>query len=253
MIHLPFLLPLLVAGFVSAVWREHQQHKVLLHSPVGLPDPAIGTVQPTLPTPETGKEFDDVGELHHYQKVSWYSLAFSASGAWFYPPATLLSIPLLGYNAYHFTKLIRHTDAAGRKSPMTVFESIALAGSLATGQATTAAVMFLLVFGSRKLLLQAGNIADIGLSRAIDPRFAKMWILRDGAEIETSLRDIQEGDVVVIRSGDTVLVEGRVLEGDGVVRQYSLLKKPKSIRKHGGDKVFPFTQLESGCLHVRRL
>ena len=160
---------------------------------------------------------------------------------------------MLGYNAYHFTKLIRHTDAAGRKSPMTVFESIALAGSLVTGQATTASVMFLLIFGSRKLLLQAGNIADIGLSRTMDPRFAKMWILRDGAEIEASLREIQEGDVVVIRNGDTVLVEGKVLEGEGVVRQYSLLKKPKSINKQTGDKVFPFTQLKSGCLYIQRV
>lgn len=252
MIHLPFLIPLLAAGFVSAVWREHQQGRALT-LPLGLPDPVGGVPQAKLPTPQPAKEFDDVGELHHYQKVSWYSLAFAASGSWFYPPATLLSIPLLGYNVYHFTRLIRHTDVAGRKSPMTVFESIALAGSLATGQATTASVMFLLVFGSRKLLLQAGNIADIGLSRTIDPRFARMWILRDGAEIEASLRDIQEGDVVVIRAGDTVLVEGQVLEGDGVVRQYSLLKKTKSISKHGGDKVFPFTQLESGCLHVRRL
>jgi Cation transport ATPase len=252
MIHLPFLIPLLAAGFVGAVWREHQRGKAL-GLPLSLPDPEVGTPQIKTSQSRADNEFDDIGELHHYQKVSWYGLAFAASGAWFYPPATLLSIPLLGYNAYHFTKLIRHTDAAGRKSPMTVFESIALAGSLATGQTTTAAVMFLLVFGSRKLLLQAGNIADIGLSRSIDPRFARMWILRDGAEIEASLREIQEGDVVVIRGGDTVLIEGQVLEGDGIVRQYSLLKKPKSINKHCGDKVFPFTQLESGCLHVRRL
>ncbi|MBO0615240.1 P-type ATPase [Thiothrix fructosivorans] len=253
MIHLPFLLPLLAAGVVRAMWREHQQGKVFVNSPLGLPDPTTGTAQATLPTHQADKAFDDVGELHHYQKVAWYSLAFAASGSWFYPPATLLSIPLLGYNAYHFTKLIRHTDAAGRKSPMTVFESIALAGSLVTGQATTASVMFLLIFGSRKLLLQAGNIADIGLSRTMDPRFAKMWILRDGAEIEASLREIQEGDVVVIRNGDTVLVEGKVLEGEGVVRQYSLLKKPKSINKQTGDKVFPFTQLKSGCLYIQRV
>jgi cation transport ATPase len=252
MIHLPLLLPLLVAGFAGALWRERQQARITA-LPLGLPQPESSKPQPGLSIKPAGKVFDDIGELHHYQQVSWYSLAFAASGSWFYAPATLVSVPLLGYNAYHFTKLLRHTDAAGRKSPMTVFESIALAGSLATGQAATASVMFLLVFGSRKLLLQAGNIAEIGLTRAVDPRFAKVWILRDGVEIEASLREVQEGEVMVIRGGETVLVEGEILDGEGVVRQYSLLKKHKSISKRAGDKVFPFTQLESGCLCVKRL
>lgn len=249
---IPLFLPLLVAGFAGAVWREHQQTRIAA-LPLGLPQPAPAKPQPDLSMNPVDKTFDDVGELHHYQRVSWYSLAFAASGTWFYPPATLLSLPLLGYNTYHFTKLLRYTDVAGRKSPMTVFESIALAGSLATGQAATASVMFLLAFGSRKLLLQAGNIAEIGFSRAVDPRFAKVWILRDGVEVESSLKEVQEGDVMVIRGGETVLVEGKILDGEGVVRQYSLLKKHKSISKQVGDKVFPFTQLESGCLCVKRL
>lgn len=249
---IPLFIPLLVAGAVGAVWREYRQTRIAA-LPLGLPHPAPTKPQPDLSIKQADKTFDDIGELHHYQRVSWYSLAFSASGAWFYPPATLLCLPLLGYNTYHFAKLLRHTDVAGRKSPMTVFESIALAGSLATGQAATASVMLLLAFGSRKLLLQAGNIAEIGFSRVVDPRFAKVWIVRDDVEIEAPLKEVQEGDVMVIRGGETVLVEGKVLDGEGVVRQYSLLKKHKSISKQAGDKVFPFTQLESGYLCVKRL
>ena len=71
MIHLPFLLPLLAAGVVRAMWREHQQGKVFVNSPLGLPDPTTGTAQATLPTHQADKAFDDVGELHHYQKVAW--------------------------------------------------------------------------------------------------------------------------------------------------------------------------------------
>lgn len=250
MIHL--LVPLMAAGLVGAVWREHKQ-KRRRAVPLELPNPALQHPKLDGPKQQTEKEFDDIGELHHYQKVSWYSLAFAASGSWFYPPVTLISLPLLGYNAYHFTRLIKNTDKVGRKSPLTVFESIALGASLATGQTTTASVIFLLVFGSRKLLLQAGNIAAIGFSRAADPRLAKVWILRDGSEVEASLREVREGDVLVIRGGEIVLVEGQVLEGEGLVRQYSLMKKPKMITKQSGDKVFPFTQLESGCLYIKRL
>lgn len=253
MIHLPLLVPLLAAGFIGAAWREYQQRRIAAVLRYSLPEPVAEErkIEVTLVSPE--KTFDDVGELQHYQRVSWYGLALAASGSWFYAPATLVSIPLLGYNTYQFTRLLRHTDAAGRKSPMTVFEGVGLAGTLATGQFATAAVLFVLAFGSRKLLLQAGNITQIGFSRAIDPRFATVWLLRDGVEIEASLRDVREGDVFVVRAGDTVLIEGMVLQGEGVVRQYSLLKKTKLLDKQTGDKVFPFTQVDSGCLHVKRL
>ncbi|WMP19454.1 P-type ATPase [Thiothrix lacustris] len=198
------------------------------------------------------KVFDDVGELQHYQRVSWYALALSTSGAWFYPPATLVSIPLLGYNAYNLVKTIRQSDKAEQTSPLTIFEVIAVTGTLVTGRPATASVLMLLSFGTRKLLLQAGNISNnIGFAKPFNPRFAKVWTLRDGAEIETSVADLQQGDIVVLHAGETVAVEGKILEGIGTIRQYSLCKQMKLVPKQEGDKVFPFTQVESGCLHVQ--
>ena len=249
MIPLPLLLPLLASGVVGAVLRQTTQHKKQATLPQLTPQVSPSSAVPDIPPVEPS--FDDLGELHHYQKVSWYSLAFAASGT-FYPPVSLISIPLLGYNAYHFGRVLRHTDAAGRKSPTTVFEGITLTATIATGQFTTAAVLFLLSFGSRKLLLQAGNIAAVGFPPNRNSRSIKVWILRDGVEIETPLREVQTDDVIVLRGGDTVVVEGKVLEGHGLVRQYSLLKKQKAVPKQLGDYVFPFTQLESGCLHVQR-
>lgn len=250
-LHDPFAVAINCSGCGGAVWRDYRQTRTTeLHLVLSALPADKQTEQ--LPQPQVEKAFDDVGELYHYQRVSWYSLAFAASGSWFYPPAVLVSIPLLGYNAYHFTKILKHTDAAGRKSPMTIFESIALTATLATGQTLSASLVFLLAFGSRKLLLQAGNIADVGFSRAIDPRFAKVWLLRGEAEIEATLSEVKEGDVMVVRGGEVLLTEGKVVDGEGIVRQYSLQKKPKSVAKQIGDKVFPFTQLESGCLYVQR-
>lgn len=248
MIHL--LIPLLASGVASALWRKHQITKTA-HQPLGLRSFIAKKTSLNASTNAVETQFDDVGELHHYQSTAWYGLALAASGS-FYPPVTLASIPLLGYNAYHFTRLLKNTDATGRKSPMAVFESITLAVTLATGQYITTSVMFLLSFGSRKLFLQAGNIAAVGFSRSVDPRFAKVWILREGVELESLLRETQVNDVIVVRAGDTILLEGRVIKGEGVIRQYSLQKKSKLINKQESDSVFPFTQLESGCLYIKK-
>ena len=252
MIHIPLLVPLLLAGFTRAAWREHRRGKVQV-LPAAVPSTILHTdVPPMSLLPPEQDNFDDVGELNHYQDVSWYALALAAA-AWFYRPAMWVSMPLLGYNTYHFIKMIRQTDNAHQKTPLTLFESIALTASLFTGQGVNASLLFLFSFGSRKFLLHVGNIASIGLKQVGDPRFAKVWVLRDGAEIEMPLADVESGDIMVMRGGETILAKGKVIEGNGIIRQYSLQKKIKLIPKQPVDKVFPFTQLETGCLHIKRL
>jgi Cu2+-exporting ATPase len=86
----------------------------------------------------------------------------------------------------------------------------------------------------------------------MDSNFAKVWTLHEGAEIEIPLNELEAQDIVVLHGGDLVLIEGTVVNGQGIVRQYSLQKKLKSVPKQSGDRVFPFTQLESGCLYIQR-
>lgn len=243
---------LVAGGLASAFWREYRNSRFYRGRP-GLPAPEAETQDTGIAQHDVKvKVFDDVGELHHYQRVSWYTLALAASGSWFYPPATLVSVPLLGYNTYHFFKTVQQSDSAARKAPLTVFEAIGITGSLLTHNPLTASILLTFSFGARKLLLQAGNITNnIGFANTFNPRLAKVWILRDGTEVEASVAELREGDVVVLRAGDTVAVEGKVLEGSGTMRQFSLSKQMKLVPKQVGDRVFLFTQLGSGCLHVR--
>ncbi|MEB4591264.1 hypothetical protein VSS37_09770 [Candidatus Thiothrix sp. Deng01] len=242
---------LMAGGVAGALWRDYrkkQAYKSHAALPYANPEPQTSK----LPPPTRVKVFDDVGELNHYQKISWYALAFAASGSWFYPPARLVSLPLLSYNTYHFFRTIRQSDKADQKSPVTLFESIGIAGSLATGSPFTASMLMVFSFGTRKLLLQAGNISNnIGFSQPFNPRYAKVWVMRDGAELETTVGNLREDDVIVLHAGDTIALEGKVLDGVGSVRQFSLRKQMKLIPKQEGDRVYPFTQLESGCLHVQ--
>jgi len=251
MIHVPFFIPLLAGGLIGALWREHKQANVTpLLQAISLPEPAgkAGIVNPAAAT-----VFDDMEELRHYQRVSWYALAFSASGSWFYPPATLFGIPLLSYNTYHFIKTLRQTEPTSRTSPMTVFEMFGVTGTLVSGHPFMTSLMFLFVFGSRHLLLQTKNLAYIDFSHVLDPNFAKVWILHEGSEIEVPINALQAGDIVVIHAGDLALIEGIVVNGQGSMRQYSLQRAMKSVPKRAGSRVFPFTQLESGHLHIRKV
>ncbi|CAA6826307.1 MAG: E1-E2 ATPase-associated domain protein [uncultured Thiotrichaceae bacterium] len=252
MIQFGLVLPLVAGGIASAAWRQYKNRQIHQEH-LSLPSPdGNEKSKPKLLSPGSDATFDDVGELYHYQRMSWYTLAFAASGSWFYAPAVWISFPLLGYNTYHFINTIRNSDPSDRKSPMTIFEVIGVVGTLLSGRPVATSLLLLFSFGSRKLLLQAGNISNsISSSRAFNPKLARVWVLREGVEVETAISDLQEDDIIVIHAGDTVAVKGKVIEGTGTIQQFSLRKKMKFVPKQTGDKVFPFTQLESGCLHIQ--
>ena len=110
-----------------------------------------------------------MGELHHYQHVTWYALPLYI-GSLVYPPATLISLPLLSYNAYHFLRTLRQSDASEKQSPITLF-GISITGTLVTGRPLAASV--LLPSYRRKLLLQAGNISHhISFAQPFNSRVA---------------------------------------------------------------------------------
>ncbi|MGV6808439.1 MAG: P-type ATPase [bacterium] len=272
MLQLGLLVPLVVGGVGGALWREYKHRRMVVpaiaktneasHVPSSYASNDTESDKDVKALPKADQTarkkvtketvFDDVGEVSHYKRVSLYGLAFATSGAWFYAPATLISIPLISYNSYHFFQTLRHTDKKSQKSPMTVFESIAIGGTLLTASWATASLLLMLSFVSRYFLLQAGNIANsLGTSQAFHPRMANVWVLRDGAEVEIPLAQVKNSDTVVLSTGDLVMLEGKVIDGDGIVKQFSLHKKMKQIPKQTGDKVFPFTQVESGSLHVK--
>ena len=250
MLHLGLLL---VIGGVAGALRKHLDNKVQ-RLELGVPvldndhqEDSKHLPQKVLPI------YDDVGELHHSQQVSNYTLALTAAGAWFYVPVVaLISIPLLGYSAYHFTHILRHSNVADRKKPLVIFEIIGISASLLTGRLLMGALIFFFSFGVRKLLLQAGNISNnIPLSYSTNLNFERVWILREGAELETTIGELQTNDIIVMHPGDMMKVEGKIIQGDGIMRQFSLRKQMKSVPKTIGDKVFPYTLLESGSFHIQ--
>lgn len=254
MIHLTLLIPLVIAGTASAIWREYKQNKdhkkhLLLGNDA---NKDILIVDEKKDYGLTVSNFDDIGELTHYQRVAWYSLAFSTAGVWFYPPVILFSLPLLGYNSYQFTRVVRNSDKNSKTSPLTVFEMIGVGGTLLTGHAVLGSIVLVSSFSMRKLFLQGNNLTQLASNHIIRMKYASMWVLRDGIEVEISLADLQSNDIFILHEGDIALAEGVVVKGTGVINQYSLQKTMKFIHKEKDDKVFPFTKLQEGCLHIQK-
>ncbi len=73
-------------------------------------------------------------------------------------------------------------------------------------------------------------------------------LLRDGAEIEVPIEQVQKGDVFVVRPGENIPVDGVVLEGVSAVNESALTGESIPVDKAAGDGVSAATANQSGFL-----
>lgn len=76
-------------------------------------------------------------------------------------------------------------------------------------------------------------------------------VRRDGAEIELPVEQVAVGDVIVVRSGGSIPVDGTVLEGRGAVDQSALTGESIPVEKGPGDSVAAATINTEGYLVFR--
>lgn len=80
---------------------------------------------------------------------------------------------------------------------------------------------------------------------------SRVWLKQGEQEVEYPLEQVQVGDMVVVRSGGRIPVDGIIVEGEAMVNQASLTGEPLSVVKSPGISVFAGTVVEEGTLVIR--
>ncbi len=76
-------------------------------------------------------------------------------------------------------------------------------------------------------------------------------ILRDGAETAVPIEQVQQGDIFVVRPGESIPVDGVILEGVSAVNESALTGESIPVDKTAGDGVSAATVNQSGFLKCR--
>ena len=76
-------------------------------------------------------------------------------------------------------------------------------------------------------------------------------VLRNGVETEVAVEDVRVGDLIVVRSGGSIPVDGTVVEGRGSVDQSALTGESVPVEKLPGDTVAAATINTEGFLKFR--
>ena len=83
----------------------------------------------------------------------------------------------------------------------------------------------------------------------LSPKVATL--VKDGKELVVPIEDVNAGDVFVVRPGQSLPVDGIVLEGSGAVDESALTGESLAVDKKAGDKVTGGTLNQAGFLKCR--
>jgi Cu+-exporting ATPase len=91
--------------------------------------------------------------------------------------------------------------------------------------------------------------AAIRALNALRPETAR--VRRDGQEVEVTMAQVQRGDLVVVRPGERVAVDGVVVEGASQVDESLITGESQPVAKHEGDRVTGGSVNAEGLLLVK--
>jgi Cd2+/Zn2+-exporting ATPase/Cu+-exporting ATPase len=137
-----------------------------------------------------------------------------------------------------------------RRMTMELSMAIALVAAVAVGELFTALVILLFVLLAEALEEATVRSGRRSISSLLDllPRVGTLK--RDGDYQEVPIDDIHIGDVVLIRPGGRVIVDGRVLSGSSFVDEATITGEPFPVEKSPGGGVWAGTINRSGALEV---
>ncbi|KJU73302.1 HAD family hydrolase [Pediococcus damnosus LMG 28219] len=130
--------------------------------------------------------------------------------------------------------------------------SIAVIGAFVIQEFNESAIVtFLFLFGS---FLEAKTLAktreSIKTLTEMAPTTAEV-VQDDGSVIATDVDDVDEGDVVLVKTGGQVPIDGNIVEGSGYLNEASVTGESKLVTKQVDDGVFSGTILDNGTLKIK--
>ena len=133
---------------------------------------------------------------------------------------------------------------------VTIFPALLPEGAHAVYFESSLMILAFIKFGAALEMRTRGKTRDT-IQRLIDLRPKSARVIRDGKETMIPLQDVQLGDVIRVRPGEKIPVDGEITEGFSSVDQSMLTGEPIPVEKLPRDKVVAATLNKTGTFLMR--
>lgn len=136
------------------------------------------------------------------------------------------------------------------KLTVEVLDMSAIAIALLMRDFKTAATTALLLGVGEHLEEWTRRKTMANLTESLALNIDTVWIKKDDTEIEVPFSSITEEDIVVVRAGSAIPVDGKVVGGEAMVNQASMTGEPLPVYRKKGASVYAGTVVEDGEILV---
>jgi Cd2+/Zn2+-exporting ATPase len=172
-----------------------------------------------------------------------YLTRFEAASA-----AVLVLATIVG--GYDIAKTAYH-EVTNRTLGIKTLVTLAAIGAIVIGEYwEAAAVVFLFSLGSY-LEGRTMRKTRTALQELLEMTPDTATVRRDGELREVPARDVEESEVVVVKPGGKIPVDGTVVDGESAVNQAPVTGESAPVHKADGDEVYAGTVNQEGALEIR--
>ncbi len=194
---------------------------------------------------------------HGFQLVEVLRVVFvalAAAAVWFhlwepFPRVSVIGLVATLIGGYPIFKEA-FENVLERRMTMELSMTIALVSALAIGEFFTALVITAFVLAAEILEGLTVGRGRRAIQDMLDFLPQTASVLREGRIFEVDTKTILPGEVVVIRPGGRIPVDGRVLSGHSFVEQAAITGEPMPSEKQAGSDVYAGTINQAGTLQV---
>jgi Cu+-exporting ATPase len=144
------------------------------------------------------------------------------------------------------TLVVMGTSAAYLYSAVAALAPVLFAAGRADVYFDTSALIITLILLGRLLEARARSRTNEAIKKLAGLQAKTARVVRSGEEVEVPVEGVQIGDVVVVRPGEKIPVDGRVLSGESAVDESMITGESIPVTKRAGDEVIGATMNTSG-------
>ena len=186
--------------------------------------------------------------VQDFQKVLGKHVASHFIGHWVLP--TSISRVFTYYRALPYIKEAI-VAIKNRKMSVSILDASAITASLAAGSYKTASSTMFLLKLSEILLDYSNARAKNALIKSLSINIDTVWCVKDDTEVEVALPEVQVGDVIRVRTGSMIPLDGIIISGDASINQSTMTGEPIPVHRTVDDNAFAGTVLEDGEIDIR--
>lgn len=149
-------------------------------------------------------------------------------------------------------RIMNGLNAFRKRNPFNVdlLDASAISLSMSRGDYSTAGMITLLLNIGDTLEEYTKKKSQKDLAEALSLKINNVWVSRDDQEVQIPFKDLKEKDIVIVRAGSMIPVDGKVLKGSAMVNQATMTGESEAIEFYTGKTVYAGTTVEEGELFI---